>query len=383
VPKNIQSIERAVIPAFAVSATSVIVRGHAFFSESKRPKRTLKEQFQQKLDELRNNPTDKVSSAASLGIGASVLLGKGKYVLAGLKLAKLAPLASMVVSTGAYAMFFGWPYACGMVGLIFVHELGHALAMKFYKVPFSPMVFVPFMGAVIAMQEPPKNVHDEAIIALAGPVVGSIGALTCASIGGLGAMGVVSPTSAQLFYALADWGYMINLFNLLPIGSLDGGRISSAISPWFNVAGIGCGGALVYYDMVHNPLFYIILLSGTWTTGSRLFKHYKYGNMDPEKPWGYFNIPTDKKLKITSYYFGLIALLIYGMYENNKSRKSPVQLDREASGEAMYNDLHLQQDSAYRHGVGEWRSYQNKEDYYQQYETTTIVEYYDEDEHVE
>jgi len=106
VPNNIQSIEGAVIPAFAVSATSVILRVHAFFFESKRPKRTLKEQIQQKLNELRNNPADKVSSAASLDIGASVLLGKGKYVLTGFKLAKLARLASMVVSTGAYAIFF-------------------------------------------------------------------------------------------------------------------------------------------------------------------------------------------------------------------------------------------------------------------------------------
>jgi hypothetical protein len=70
-----------------------------------------------------------------------------KYVLVALKLTKMAPLASMVITSGTYALFFGWPYAIGMVGLIFFHECGHAVVMHRYNVPFSPMVFVPFMGA--------------------------------------------------------------------------------------------------------------------------------------------------------------------------------------------------------------------------------------------
>ena len=57
----------------------------------------------------------------ALGAGA-VLLGKGKYILGALKLTKMAPLASMMVSVGAYTMIFGFPYAVGMVGLILVHE---------------------------------------------------------------------------------------------------------------------------------------------------------------------------------------------------------------------------------------------------------------------
>ena len=57
----------------------------------------------------------------ALGAGA-VILGKGKYILGALKLTKLAPLGSMLLSVGAYTMIFGFPYAVGMVGLILVHE---------------------------------------------------------------------------------------------------------------------------------------------------------------------------------------------------------------------------------------------------------------------
>ena len=96
----------------------------------------------------RNSDAVRAGAVASAGF---VLFGKMKYLLVALKLTKLAPAASMLVSIGAYSMFFGLPYACGMVGLIFVHELGHCFAMKHYNVPFSPMVFVPFFGAAIGM----------------------------------------------------------------------------------------------------------------------------------------------------------------------------------------------------------------------------------------
>ena len=105
---------------------------------------------------------------ASAALAGSFLFGKMKFVLVGLKLTKAMPLASMVLSSFAYSFFFGWPYAIGMVGLIFVHECGHAAVMNYYKVPFSPMVFIPFMGAVVAMKDSPRNSYEEAIIAFGG-----------------------------------------------------------------------------------------------------------------------------------------------------------------------------------------------------------------------
>jgi len=68
----------------------------------------------------------------TLGASASLLAGKTKYLFVALKVTKMAPLASMVLSSLAYGALFGPAYGVGMVGLIFVHECGHAVAMKHY-----------------------------------------------------------------------------------------------------------------------------------------------------------------------------------------------------------------------------------------------------------
>ena len=180
-----------------------------------------------------------------LGSGALVFWGKGKYILGALKLGKLASLGSMFVTVGTYSMFFGLPYAVGMVGLILVHETGHALVMLQRGIPFSPMLFIPFVGATIAMKRRPEDAWEDALVAFGGPVLGSVGALGC-SLGG-------SAMDSQLLYALADFGYMINLFNLLPIGmmgkfvlhrsrTIDDGKANSFV---FQMA----GGLPVHYHL--------------------------------------------------------------------------------------------------------------------------------------
>jgi Zn-dependent protease len=100
----------------------------------------------------------------------------------------------------------------------------------------------------------PRDAWEDAVIAAGGPVLGSLGA-------GVVALGAAA-TDSQLLYALADFGFMINLFNMMPIGSMDGGRIAGALSPYASLAGIGMGGFLAYQGVVQNPLFYLILLAG-------------------------------------------------------------------------------------------------------------------------
>ena len=100
--------------------------------------------FSSQIPPPRKGGSRMMAQGAGLLGAASLLFGKTKYVLAALKLTKLASLGSMVVSIGAYSMFFGLPYACGMVGLITVHEAGHAYVMHLRGMPFSPMVFLPF-----------------------------------------------------------------------------------------------------------------------------------------------------------------------------------------------------------------------------------------------
>ena len=95
-----------------------------------------------------------------------------------------------------------------------------------------------------------------------------------------------------------------------------------AISPYIGVAGIGLGGALAYSGQIHNPLFYLILLSGGYETFMRLY--------DPTRmPPNYYRIPTWRRGAMTVAYFGLIAALLAAMDANRKYRKPPEVLMQE------------------------------------------------------
>lgn len=157
-----------------------------------------------------------------------------------------------------------------------IHEAGHALAMKRLNIPFGPMVFVPFLGAAVEMRKRPKDAWEEALVAFGGPVLGSAGAFAFA--------GFAHATSSPLMFALADFGFMINLFNLIPLGSMDGGRICGSISPYAGVVGLGIGGGLAYNGLIANPIFYLIFLGGGYETFMRFY--------DPlgHAPPNYYNI---------------------------------------------------------------------------------------------
>ena len=263
-----------------------------------------------------NTPRNRlISVLGTVGAGGMLLLGKGKYILGALKLTKFASLGSMLLTVGAYTAFYGFPYAVGMTTLILIHESGHALVMRRLGIPFSPMVFIPFMGAAVAMRERPKDAYEEALVAFGGPVLGS-------GVGALGFACAAHMTDSQLLYALSDFGFMINLFNLIPLGSLDGGRICGAISPYAGVVGIGMGGLMAYEGMIHNPIFYLILLGGGYETFMRFY--------DPlgHAPPNYYRITSAQRMAITGGYFGLVGALFAAMAWNQQYMLTPEQLRR-------------------------------------------------------
>ena len=131
--------------------------------------------------------------------------------------------ASMLVSIAAYAWIWGLPFAIGFVILIFVHELGHVIELRRQGVPASAPLFIPFLGAVIGMRELPDDAWKEAKVALAGPILGSVGAAACWIAG--------EATGSELLVALAFVGFFLNLFNLIPIVPLDGGRAAGGVAP--------------------------------------------------------------------------------------------------------------------------------------------------------
>jgi Zn-dependent protease len=287
------------------------------YSSGKPPKRP-------KLNPSRLSGLGAVSSLAFLS------LTKSKSILVALKLTKFASLGSMLVTVGAYTTIYGLPFASGMVGLILVHESGHALVMRKLKIPFSPMVFIPFMGAAIAAKKHPKNAYDDALIALGGPALGTIGAGAVWSAGML--------TGSQLCFALADFGFMINLFNLIPVGMLDGGRIGNALSPYTGVAGVGLAGSMIYTGAVANPIFYLITLAGGYQSGMRLWNERK-GIVNTSLPKNFYQITQRERMVIGGSYVGLISLLFSAMALNENYKKPPEQvrydMEQRASGASI------------------------------------------------
>ena len=268
-------------------------------------------------EEGKKDPLDKVKKFGPLAMGGAYFLSKAKFAVGALKLSKFSTLISMGASVGAYTMFYGFPFAVGMVGLIFVHESGHALAMRYYGIPFSPMVFIPFMGAVIAQKEHTRTVYEEANIAIAGPLLGTLGAF------GVGVLGHMN--GSPLLIQLCDFGIMINLFNMMPIGTMDGGRIASAISKNILLGGLGIGALLIVNGVIHNPIFYLIVGGSAISTYQRFF-----GEGETGLPPSYHDITTGQRVTLGAGYVGLIALMLMGMY---------VVFEREARESHFYHSL--------------------------------------------
>ncbi|MDQ1143662.1 Zn-dependent protease [Bacillus sp. SORGH_AS 510] len=199
-----------------------------------------------------------------LGTIAALLLGKLKYLLVILKILKLQTLISMFIYLGTYALIFGWKFAVALVYLLFVHEMGHLYAAKRIKLPVSPAIFIPFMGAVIGMKEMPKNAKDEGFVAYMGPLFGLLSFLP--------AIPLYLFTHEPFWALLIILGGMLNLFNLIPITPLDGGRIAAGIST--KLWGLGIVLLLAYSIM--NPsfigLFIVVIGSIEWY---KLFKKQK------------------------------------------------------------------------------------------------------------
>jgi Zn-dependent protease len=204
---------------------------------------------------------------------------------------------SMIVSVGAYALLGGWWFGLGLVLLIFVHEMGHVIELRRQGVPASAPLFIPFFGAVVGMKKMPDNAWQEAKVALAGPLLGTIGALVVWAAG--------SYYNSRFLVAMAFVGFLINLFNLLPVVPLDGGRAVAALHPalW----GVGLAGLVVLEIVRPNPILPIILIFG----GLELWRRWK-GRDAPEYR-GYYKVKTSQRAAVFVVYVGLAAFLVFAM----------------------------------------------------------------------
>ncbi|OLC17235.1 MAG: hypothetical protein AUH29_02760 [Candidatus Rokubacteria bacterium 13_1_40CM_69_27] len=242
----------------------------------------------------RPRPTgrDRAKLAWGGAIGAALVFLAGKFKLLGLLagVLKLKTLATMLLSIGVYAIEWGFPFALGFVLLILVHELGHALALKKEGIPAGAPVFIPFVGAFIAMRGHPRDAYVEARVAMAGPVLGSLGAWAV--------LGAGLALEQPLLAALGHTAVLINLINLVPVPPLDGGRIAGAFTRPYWVVGYAVG--VVALLVTQSPLLLIVLVVGLWT----LFQRWRH-----PVP-GYDALPPGRRLAVALGYAALVAALI-------------------------------------------------------------------------
>jgi Zn-dependent protease len=213
------------------------------------------------------------------------------------KLKLFTTSASMLVSIGAYALIWGWRFAVGFVVLLLVHELGHVIQLRREGIKASAPMFIPFLGALVAMKELPKDAAAEARVGLAGPVLGSLAALV--------PLGLYAVTGNDLFQALAFVGFFLNLFNLLPVLPLDGGRAMAALSPWMWFVGYALLIAATF--VFPNPIMLLILLLGGFETWRR-WKERK----TPEAQ-AFHRVKPATRVAVAAVYLGLAAALAVGM----------------------------------------------------------------------
>lgn len=137
-----------------------------------------------------------------------------------LKSVKVFKAALAAASVSVYSVLFSVEFAFALVAILVFHEYGHLRAMKKFGIPTKGMYLIPFVGG-LAVGDKPRSRWQDVYISLMGPLYGLLMTLVC-YIGYLLTdnhfIGLVASTSA-----------LINLFNLLPIYPLDGGRVVKSL----------------------------------------------------------------------------------------------------------------------------------------------------------
>lgn len=224
----------------------------------------------------------------------------GKYALLFLlKFGALKTLLTLLVSFGAYALFFGPWFAAGLVVMILVHEMGHVVEIRRQGMAASAPLFIPFFGAAIFQRQHPTDSLKQAQIGIAGPLAGTVGA-----------------TAAFVLYGSTHWtpllvwaylGFFINLFNLIPVGMLDGGWILAVVSKWFQVVGLGALVLAVVF-LGFSPIVLIIVLMGL----PMVFERFRN-----DQSAYYQSVPVPARLAMGGAWLFLTAYLAFAAFESH------------------------------------------------------------------
>ena len=252
------------------------------------------------LDQPRSRESFFKRRIAPLGAALVALLAKLKAILLVLpKIKVLTTAGTMAVSIAAYTTIWGFWFAMGFVVLLLVHELGHVIELRRQGIRASAPMFIPFLGAIVASKSLGENALAEAKVGLAGPVLGTVGSAACLVIWQI--------TGHDYWRALGYTGFFLNLFNLLPVVPLDGGRAMAAMSPWMWL--LGFAGIVALAVIFPNPIILIIALLAGYETYRR-WQSRRHGDAVTE---AYYRVSPRNRLIIGAVYLGLVALLVIGM----------------------------------------------------------------------
>src|SRR6478672_4396265 len=212
-----------------------------------------------------------VAPLAVIGVVIAKFFANLKFVL--LPLLKFFPIllksgGTMLLMIWVYTQIWGWRFALGFVLLLLVHETGHLVVAKRFGLKVGAPVFIPFLGAFVC-----------------------------------NALGVFF--AAPIFIALAWFGYFLNLFNLTPVGMLDGGRIVTALSRWLWLPGFAL---LIWFGWKYpNFIIWLIVLLSV----PRVYSLFRKRTEEEER---YFEVTPSQRWIMSVLYFGLIAVLLFGMH---------------------------------------------------------------------
>ncbi|MBI4865106.1 MAG: site-2 protease family protein [Candidatus Riflebacteria bacterium] len=260
--------------------------------------------------EVRSSRTAATTTLAGLGVAALVVwkfkaviliaLGKLKFILGGLKLLSIGQLfatfGTMLASIWVYADTLGFPFAVGLVVMIYVHELGHLYMATREGLPVGAPIFIPFIGAFIALRRQPTSRAQDALIGIGGPLFGTLGGVAVLLV----ALALGEGYWARLLTAVASVAFVLNTFNLFPVPPLDGGHIFGAVSPRLFVAGLVALAGLVLWRASFGRLdpvlpFFLVLgfVRGVGQWGAP----------------GYHQVAAHTRFRFTLAYLGLVAFL--------------------------------------------------------------------------
>lgn len=253
----------------------------------------------------RRSGWNRYGKSSAMGIGAMLLflVTKGKSLLFALfSLLKFSKFftsgISMFVMVWVYSLHYGWPYAFGIVLMIAIHEMGHLVFAKAVGMPVSLPFFIPFLGAMITMKEPPKDAWQEAVVAIGGPFFGLVAGMTAMYWGFVNQNGLV--------LAVAYFSFFITIFNMIPISPLDGGRIVGALSPWIWGIGVIVMALAAIYTM--SPLMFLIVGLG----GYRAYRTWQ--DRDSWQQTGYFTVTPIQRIIVGVAYVLISVLSGLGVY---------------------------------------------------------------------